>query len=193
MTRSTGQRVSESEIRHHTIITGTGRAGTSFLVQLFTRLGLDTGFTNESIHLYEQAKAGLETDIRRETAPYFVKSPWLCTYIREALHDPTFVIDRAIVPMRSLDGAAGSRVAVEERTNGPGVYKRVPGGLWLTDEPERQSEILAKLFYEVTFELVRAEVPVVFLTYPRLVRDSRYLWVKLNDILFEKDGDRISY
>src|SRR6516164_482379 len=30
--------------RHHTIISGTGRAGTTFLVKLLTNLGLDTGY-----------------------------------------------------------------------------------------------------------------------------------------------------
>lgn len=30
--------------KHHIIISGTGRAGTTFLVQLLTELELDTGF-----------------------------------------------------------------------------------------------------------------------------------------------------
>ncbi|MGO8710482.1 MAG: hypothetical protein ACLQUZ_00180 [Rhizomicrobium sp.] len=32
--------------RHHVIISGTGRAGTTFLVQLLTALKLDTGYYN---------------------------------------------------------------------------------------------------------------------------------------------------
>ena len=32
-----------------TLIVGTGRAGTSFLVALLTRLGLPTGFTNADV------------------------------------------------------------------------------------------------------------------------------------------------
>ena len=32
-----------------TLIVGTGRAGTSFLVALLTRLGLPTGFTNKDV------------------------------------------------------------------------------------------------------------------------------------------------
>ena len=34
--------------RRHVVITGTGRAGTSFLVELLTHLGLETGFGVES-------------------------------------------------------------------------------------------------------------------------------------------------
>lgn len=32
--------------KRHIIISGTGRAGATFLVQLFTALGIDTGFTD---------------------------------------------------------------------------------------------------------------------------------------------------
>ena len=35
--------------RHHVIITGTGRAGTTFLMELLTNLGLDTGFNSGNL------------------------------------------------------------------------------------------------------------------------------------------------
>ena len=50
-----------------TLIVGTGRAGTSFLVALLTRLGLPTGFTNADVDktlLHTAAHAGLEHDPR---------------------------------------------------------------------------------------------------------------------------------
>ena len=46
-----------------TLIVGTGRAGTSFLVALLTRLGLPTGFTNKDVDkdlINTAAHAGLE-------------------------------------------------------------------------------------------------------------------------------------
>jgi hypothetical protein len=77
-------------IRSHVVITGTGRAGTTFLVQLLTCLGLDTGFdintmevlpTARTAHIGSMglspiARAGLEMDIRHAQAPYIVKSPF---------------------------------------------------------------------------------------------------------------------
>ena len=33
--------------QHHVIITGTGRSGTTLLIQLLTELGLDTGFASK--------------------------------------------------------------------------------------------------------------------------------------------------
>src|SRR5687768_17589609 len=65
----------------HVIISGTGRAGTSYLVELLTNMSLDTGYTPSTAQLDSQARSGLELDIRNESAPYLVKSPWLCDYI----------------------------------------------------------------------------------------------------------------
>ncbi len=35
--------------RHHVVITGTGRTETTFLVELFTHLGLETGFSKDNV------------------------------------------------------------------------------------------------------------------------------------------------
>jgi len=72
-------------IRSHIVITGTGRAGTTFLVQLLTHLGLDTGFDVDTIDLSPIARASLETDIRDPNAPYIVKSPFLCDLAEEVV------------------------------------------------------------------------------------------------------------
>lgn len=39
--------------RKRILITGTGRAGTSFLIELFTNLGFETGFKPEEIKDYK--------------------------------------------------------------------------------------------------------------------------------------------
>lgn len=59
--------------RHHTIISGTGRAGTTFLVELLTQLGLDT--QADKLGYSINAHAGLEADITLPNAPYIVKNP----------------------------------------------------------------------------------------------------------------------
>jgi hypothetical protein len=60
--------------KHHVIISGTGRAGTTFLVQLLTELGLDTGFPDAHSQIFPNCNAGMEYDIRDPKAPYIVKS-----------------------------------------------------------------------------------------------------------------------
>ena len=77
--------------RHHIIISGTGRAGTTFLVQLLTELGLDTGFPRAVSQTDANSNAGMELDIRDIKAPYIIKNPWLCDYLDE-IHDVPLVL-----------------------------------------------------------------------------------------------------
>jgi hypothetical protein len=46
--------------KHHIIISGTDRSGTTFLVQLLTALGLDTGFTDLTSPVFANCDAGME-------------------------------------------------------------------------------------------------------------------------------------
>ena len=65
---------------HKVIITGTGRAGTTFLVRLLTELGLDTGYTRDNWQkdYFAHCNAGLEHELNDPKAPYIVKNPGLC-------------------------------------------------------------------------------------------------------------------
>lgn len=170
---------SASISHHHCIISGTGRTGTSFLVQLLTRLGKDTGFQPGGLVLDNIAKAGLEHDLRLAGCPYIVKSPWLCDYIDEVLGNRCIVIDRAYIPVRDLQAAAQSRVQVQQTSGGGALGIDVPGGLWHTKEPESQAAVLLGRFYNLVEKLSRADVPMVFMHYPRLVNDPEYLYRKL--------------
>ena len=125
-------------MRKHIVIGGTGRAGTSFLVALLTKLGFDTGFTPATLRLHPLSRAGLELDIRRKNAPYIVKNPWLSQTLSEALEDPDIRIEHAIVPVRSMVAATASRRRVDRLAKREGA--KLPGGLWLTDDPARQRE-----------------------------------------------------
>src|SRR5436190_7771962 len=100
--------------RRHVIISGTGRAGTSFLVQLLTNLGLDTGYKEANKGWHEHARAGLEWDVRKETAPYIVKSPYFCEYAAEVFQRPDIIVEHLFIPMRDLYEAAESRRFVLE-------------------------------------------------------------------------------
>jgi hypothetical protein len=189
--------------RHHVIISGTGRAGTTFLVQLLTALGLDTGFYNHTSYmapnrrhadgLYNVKKkmdpksnAGLELDIRQANAPYIVKSPWLCDYLDEAILGNQIVIDHAIIPMRDLYSAAESRRAVARNahTTPP---DEVVGGLMHTRAPEEQESILAQMLHSLLFVIAKHDIPVTVLHFPRLVNEPEYLYKKIG-FLFPNIG-----
>ena len=73
--------------RHHVIISGTGRTGTTLMVQLLTNLGLDTGFTSDDDHVYQTCNACMERSLTEEKAPYIKKirdiaKPWKSNFSR---------------------------------------------------------------------------------------------------------------
>lgn len=168
--------------RHHLVISGTGRAGTTFLVQLLAELGLEIGFSDIKQFVLENCNAGLERDIRHDDAPYVVKSPWLCDYIDDVLASGKVVIDHAIVPVRDLFAAAESRRDVTRRSD-PTQFDVIPGGVWPGAPAEQQEGYLAGKFHKLIHALVRHEVPFTLMEFPRLAKDPEYLYRKLRPAL----------
>ncbi len=168
--------------RHHLIISGTGRAGTTFLVQLFTRLGFDTGFPDEVTGVYPNCQAGMEWDIRDRDAPYIVKSPWLCDYLGDVLDRGEVVVDHALVPMRDLYAAAESRRDVVRRSDPTAVGTApdaIPGGLWHTQQPDQQEAVLAEQFHKLLLVLARHSIPLTLLCFPRFAVEPAHLYERL--------------
>jgi hypothetical protein len=163
----------------HIVITGTGRAGTTLMVRIFTELGMDTGFQRESFAAVEKnaGRAGLEHSIMRHDSknkklPMVVKSPWLVDELPDALANGTINIDVAIIPVRKLEQAASSRVAVTKKhVFSGGEPSTAPGGLWKTNNPDRQEEVLATQFYKTIETLSHHEIPMIFPSFPRFVTD----------------------
>jgi hypothetical protein len=175
----------EAVARHHLIISGTGRAGTTFLVQLFTSLGLETGFSDCSSGISPNCNAGLEHDIRQPGAPYVVKSPWMCDYLDDVLESGEIVVDHAIVPMRDLYAAAESRrdVVRREPAHSTTPPDAVIGGLWHTREPEKQEVVLAQQFHKLLLALAKHSIPTTLLLFPRFVRHPDYLYDRIRPLL----------
>jgi hypothetical protein len=185
--------------RRHLLISGTGRSGTSFLVRYLTGLGLDTTLARqgEGAAWDPNANAGLEELPVADAAnwPYVVKTPWLHALIDQLLADPVIAIDAVIVPMRPLAEVAASRVILELRA----LHAAHPwlasnerpwaegwataGGCLMPLEPLDQARLLAVGFFQLVERLVRAEIPVVFLAFPRLAADPDYLFARLAALL----------
>jgi len=170
-------------VNHHVIISGTGRAGTTFLVQLMTALGLDTGFTDPEEGVFPNCQGGMEHDLRRDGAPYIVKSPALCQYLDGVLERKEAIIDHAIIPVRGLYAAAESRRDVTRRTDPDEFPGGVVGGLWNTEQPDDQERVLAEMLYALIYTLARHDVPHALLFFPRFIHDPAYLYSKLTFLL----------
>lgn len=180
--------------RRHVVISGTGRTGTSFLVELLTHLGLDTGYAPEEIEKskFKLARAGLEYDIRKPNAPFIVKSPWFCDYSDEVLSCDDIIVEHVFVPVRDLKAAAESRRFVTAQTMSTmpllkrlwyrQFSKAVKGGVH-TRDGDHQEEVLLGQVYNLALSLSGTTVPVTLLRYPKIVNDAFYLFQKLQPIL----------
>lgn len=174
--------------KHHLIISGTGRAGTTFLVQLFTELGLDTGFSHADSQVDPACNAGMEWDLTHPSAPYVVKKPALGQDLDELLETGNIVIDCAIIPIRELYASAESRRTVQRNSKSHDV----PGGLILTPNPGDQEAALAMQLHHLVHTLAKHDVPMVWLHFPRLVQDADYLYKKLTPVLTDHDRETFS-
>jgi hypothetical protein len=106
------------------LITGPGRSGTTFIVQLLTRLGFDTGFRPDDDTYKDDIRAGcefivgvdLECDseerIRKQLreAPRVLKSPEWGLVLKGLLTLNLMEVDHVVLPVRDLDVAAKSRL-----------------------------------------------------------------------------------
>jgi hypothetical protein len=160
-----------SRPKHLVIISGTGRAGTTFLVQLLTALKLDTSFDDPMSGIAPINNAGMEMDIRQPNAPHIIKGPQLSDTLDEFLRTNHAIIDRAIISVRDLYSAAESRRDVFRRAGGP-----YPGGLWHAEIPEDMESVLTQQLYELFFTLAKHNIPVTLLYFPRLVNEPKYLY-----------------
>ncbi len=170
-----------AERRHHAVIAGTGRAGTSFLVRFLGECGLNVGPADG--HFDDRARAGLEHHILDENAPYVVKDPWLFAYCDEI--DPDVVeIDALLVPVRELIASATSRVLQDRIAMADGQLGRwapsdvnglVTGGVVYSLDPVDQARILAVGFHRLIHWATSRQIPLFLLEFPRTVTDGAYL------------------
>ncbi|MBV8523610.1 MAG: hypothetical protein JOY71_16050 [Acetobacteraceae bacterium] len=127
--------------------------------------------------------------------PYVVKSPWLYQVIDEVLAQPSIVIHGVIIPVRDLVEAATSRVVIELQA----LHRRTPwmadlGGTWenwaitpggalVSLNSVDQARLLAVGFHHLIQRLVQSDIPIILLSFPRLVQDPDYLFRKLSHVL----------
>jgi hypothetical protein len=174
-------------------VSGTGRAGTTFLVQLLTRLGQDTGFkSGKATRAYFPiARAGLEKDIFDKRGPRIIKSPFLCDRVDDVLA-AGIKIDHVVIPVRNFTDAAESRRYVQMKTTGTRDGTAVAGGLWDTEKADLQEHVLGLKFARLIEALVRNEINMTFLSFPRLTRDPDYLYEQIRFMLPGIERDKFA-
>jgi hypothetical protein len=135
----------------------------------------------------------LENDVRKPTAPYIVKSPWFCDYVNDVVQREDIQLEHVFIPMRDLSAVAQSRKHVtKSAVSKMPFFKRlkntikppkIRGGLVHTRRAWKLEKVLLLQLYNLILALSEAHIPVTLLQYPKLIRDSEYLYRKLKPIL----------
>lgn len=173
-----------SAAKSHIVISGTGRSGTTFLMLLLCKLGLDTGVPDTAKCIFEHCRAGFESVVDDLSIwPHIVKSTWFCDSLDGLLEDGRIRVERAIVPIRDLYSAAQSRRHVTLHTDpSQAIQGHIPGGLF-TNDPNEAEAIAARMLYNLMYTLAKHAVPTTLLMFPRLAEDPQYLYRELAPIL----------
>lgn len=167
------------------LITGPGRSGTTFLVMLLTRLGFDTGYEPGEEAYYPNIRAGCEKVVELDSltadearqalaeAPRVLKSPEWGIQLKDLLRQRIIQVDHVILPVRDLDIAAKSRLAVDldwllEPTQG--------------DKQEYQANVHALALGRAIEACLLYNVPCTTMKFPLLVQDEEYCYQKLNGV-----------
>lgn len=171
---------------HHVVIAGTGRAGTTLLVEILTRLGEDTGYKIDELskHIDPFSRGGLEQDLWAEDPPHIVKSP-VFSWALEAALDAGRKVEHIIIPIRDIGAVMESRKRVLREAK---WYWRL---LHLV-KPTRpiggpQSGFDAKItllcgVYCLLLVAAEHEIPVTLLHYPKMRDDAYYLASQLHQL-----------
>lgn len=184
---------------NHIVISGTGRAGTSFLVKYLHTCGLETHLSkNPTGTLNGEANAGLEDyplPENLDALPYVIKSPWISFDPDLALSHEGLSIDAIIFPVRSLTEAASSRVTLQRvamHKENPWMrrlsrswdhWADSPGGMVFPLNVEDEKRILAVGFHNLVHYCVVKEIPIIFLDFPRFINDGEYLYNSISKVL----------
>lgn len=167
--------------RRHAIIAGSGRSGTTFLIEFLAACGVPT-HPLEELGYYPEARAGREQSLLDTNAGYLIKDPWFFDYVDQIdLQDVR--LDAVIIPIRDLRAAATSRV-IQERSSryvnnrlNPlrTMFGDTPAGVLNAIDVVEQEKLLAVSQSRLFSWCLGNDLPVFMLQYPRLVNDGDYL------------------
>jgi len=159
------------------LITGTGRAGTTFIMRLLTLLGFNTGYDPNRLDSYigSRCKAGMEKNVNDFNSLDVVKSPWLYKDI-PTIHK-MFNNLEVLVPIRDIRKAAESRVRIG----------RGDGGLWHANSLEEQIEFYNEVLKVIERNCAELNIEVIYIEFEKFTVDVQYCYDMLNQLtLFQE-------
>lgn len=174
----------------HLLVSGSGRAGTSFLINWLHACGLDTGVRDGV--WFPDARAGHEHAVGEAPGqPYVLKDPSLHEYLEVALATGALTIDGLIIPIRNLEDAAASRIVQERAAIAADTPQRAgwssaasaPGGVLFSLDVGDQRDVLARGLARLLDIASRHAIPVAMPHFPELVEDFDHLWAAVGPMV----------
>lgn len=177
------------------LIGGTGRAGTTFLINLLAALDYDVRLDSRKMY-YPKLRAGGERKIafhldsepddvirqRIADGPRVIKGPGWMLILKALLQRELIKVEHLIIPFRDLELAARSRLDV-------GLDWIVNDDLEGEERVIDQMNVLASVLgYSIEVAML-FEVPTTIMKFPAFVQNEDYCYQKLSRC-FEMDRQR---
>ena len=154
------------------LITGTGRCGTTFLIKLFTFLGLDTGYTKANYRksVFNNCNSGMERSHKEKYT--YLKNPTFLINMKDilSLYEKDLLV---IIPIRSYEISSKSRLK----------HGLNNGGLWNAKNLDEQINFYHKSIANYMLDVVKYDIDTIFLDFERMVCDKHYLFERLSRIM----------
>ncbi len=163
-----------------TLITGTGRCGTTFLIKLFSFLDFNTGYNrnNYKLNIFSNCNSGMERNYKEKYN--VLKNPRFMEDIENIAKDTSITIKNVIIPIRELKMSAKSRV-------NHGIGAR--GGLWNAKDESSQIDFYKNILTNYIVISTKYDIKTIFIDFDKMINDKTYLFNKLKNILDEKNID----
>jgi len=159
------------------LITGTGRAGTTFLMRIFTLLEFNTGYDLKKLNDYIDinCKAGMERKLDAFNNVDVIKSPWL--YDKINIISKSFNYLEVLVPVRDSIEAGKSRI-----NNGYG-----DGGLWYATNLNEQVDFYHKVIDTINNDCTKNDIKLIYIEFDKFTTDIEYCYDALQQLtIFNK-------
>lgn len=168
-------------MNNRVLVTGTGKCGTTFFMELLTELGFDTG--------YEPGTDVTEWNVQHSDAvlegqPHIIKSPSFNknNRIRDLSDRWDWNVEHVYILLRDFEDVANNRwKRWRHKSSMPVIedqeYKR-NDEQWLTFKRQAAAGVGSLML-----QVVSEDIPYTFLMFPRIVTDPQYLYDNLKHTL----------
>jgi hypothetical protein len=150
-----------------TIITGTGRCGSTYFMKLLTDLGFDTGWDNtEKAHNYEWHIRGNKSKLGHQ--PRIIKDGDLCNDLLERIRTWNWEVEHVYIILRDYNDVANHKFYNRHDDEAGHARKEAWMNIYKTHTAARVGSLM--------WQLVDTDIPYSFLVFPRTVTDPEYLY-----------------